>query len=59
MIGLDVTNLASELRRELGDSASDAAHARAVDMLTHGDDHGAAVWREVALTLDRGPSAAE
>lgn len=57
MIGLDVSSLASELFREHGEAAVATARARASDMRTHGDDHGAAVWQEVALTLDRGSPA--
>jgi hypothetical protein len=53
MVDLDIRNLAIDLVRDLGDAANDAARARAIDLGSHGDDHGAAVWREVAAELDR------
>lgn len=53
MISLDARDIANDLRRDLGDAAGETARARASDLRTHGDEHGAALWREVVRELDR------
>lgn len=59
MASLDIYELASSLQRDLGNGATDAALDRASNLRSHGDDHGAALWREVAEELYRQKAAAE
>ncbi len=59
MTQLDVYELAANHQRDLGDDATDDAQIRASNLRSHGDDHGAALWREIAAELTRLRTAAE
>lgn len=48
-----MSDIIHDLQRDYGDAAADTAMDIASDMRTHGDDHGAAVWRAIADELAR------